>query len=434
MKMKKQPKVRIVRPDKRPIQLRYMCPDEERQIRISTGTRDEAEALRQKQELEAKLLLGINAKPRKISRSPNMRWEEFREEYTRLKVSTFRSEKAMRASEIRLDVCQAVIKPRTLSDLSSREVLAQLQAELLAGSLSQRKRRRSPRTVESYMRSLQSALNWAYKMGWLEERTTLDLLGIDDDSFEALQREIDGGRSPSPTALQSSSVSGAVALLAEPKKVAARNVAGYLEGAHKWMLIAGHHDHIGGFSGESDTTYNGADDNASGTSLVLELAEYFASKEAGNRWNLAFATFSAEEVGLFGSRAFERNEWLDLDSVSMMINIDMVGRNADAPISIFGDGFVSGVAEILEEISVDFSGGIDLQGRAHEPMSDHDVFRRLEIPFVMFHTGLHEDYHEVSDHPELIDYRRMSDIGVMIARFIERVMEADPQPVWRDER
>jgi len=233
--------------------------------------------------------------------------------------------------------------------------------------------------------------------------------------------------------LQSSSVSGVVALLEEPRNVAARNVAGYLEGTQKWMLIAGHHDHIGEFSGDGDTTYNGADDNASGTSLVLELAEYFASKEAGNRWNLAFATFSAEEVGLFGSRAFERNEWLDLDSVSMMINIDMVGRNNDAPISIFGDGFVSGVTDILEEISVDLSGGIDLQGTAHEPMSDHDLFRRLKIPFVMFHTSLHEDYHEVSDHPDLLDYRRMSDIGILIAKFIEQVMEADPQPEWREE-
>ena len=177
----KSPSVIMVCPAKRPIQLRYMCPDEGRQIRISTGTRDEAEALRQKQELEAKLLLGISAKPKQVTRGANMRWEEFREEYSRLKVATFRSKQTVKTTESRLNVCEAVAHPRTLSEMASAETLAKLQAELRIGARSQRNKPRSPRTVLSYMRSLQAALNWAHRMKWLPERMSLDLM-VDDDT------------------------------------------------------------------------------------------------------------------------------------------------------------------------------------------------------------------------------------------------------------
>ena len=180
--MKRPPKVRIARPKNRPFQLRYTCPEEGREVRMSTGTRDEKKAQQQKEQLEAKLLLGIDAKPKRVERGPRMKWEDFRHDYTRLKVSTFRSEKAMDVAEICLDLCESIISPRVLNDMASPETLSRLQAELLAGSNSRRKRRRSPHTVESYMRTLQAALNWGHKMGWLADKVTLDLLDVDDDS------------------------------------------------------------------------------------------------------------------------------------------------------------------------------------------------------------------------------------------------------------
>ena len=90
-KVARVPKVRIARPSNRPFQLRYTCPVEQREFRVSIGCRDEAEAQRQKKELEAKLLLGIEAKPRQTVKGPSMAWDDFRDEYSRLKVPTFSS-------------------------------------------------------------------------------------------------------------------------------------------------------------------------------------------------------------------------------------------------------------------------------------------------------------------------------------------------------
>ncbi len=181
MKSKNIPTVRIVRPSKRPFQLRYFCPDEQREIRISTGTRDEDQAEQKKKDLEAKLRLGIDAKPRNVTKGPSMRWEEFRGEYSRLKVATFRSENAKYTAEIRLDVCESIVLPRTLGDMADPTNLAMLQAELLTGAKS-RLDKRSPRTVESYVTTLQAALNWAHKpMRWLPGRCEFEALDTETD-------------------------------------------------------------------------------------------------------------------------------------------------------------------------------------------------------------------------------------------------------------
>ncbi|HJN08632.1 MAG TPA: site-specific integrase [Pirellulaceae bacterium] len=180
MNKRKIPTVRIGRPSRRPFQLRYTCPVEDREVRISTKTRDECEAERQKKELEAKLLLGIEAKPRTVVKGPSMPWGDFRHEYSRLKVSTFLSENSMYTAEMRLDVCESIISPRTLGKMASPDTLARLQAELLAGAMS-KKEKRSPNTVESYVRTLQAALNWGHKLGWLPEVLHLDF-DVDDES------------------------------------------------------------------------------------------------------------------------------------------------------------------------------------------------------------------------------------------------------------
>jgi len=142
MTKRKIPTVRIASPTGRPIQLRYICPIENREIRISTKTRDEDEAERKKKELEARLLLGIDAKPRKVVKGPSMSWADFRESYTQLKVSTFRNEETKTSTDIRIDICESVVNPRMLREMASEDTLALLQAKLLA-------RGRSAHTVKS---------------------------------------------------------------------------------------------------------------------------------------------------------------------------------------------------------------------------------------------------------------------------------------------
>lgn len=162
-------------------QIRYTCPIQKREVRISTKTADEAEAIEQRKSVEAKLQLGIEIAPRRKSTlGPAMPWADFREEYTRLKVATMRSENAAESAEYRLDVCEAVMQPKTLGQMANPSNLATLQARLLAGYGSKLKSC-SPHTVKGYMATLIAALNWAHRpMRWLPDAVEFDLLETDD--------------------------------------------------------------------------------------------------------------------------------------------------------------------------------------------------------------------------------------------------------------
>lgn len=164
---RKIPKVRIVRYPGRPYQLRYDCPLEKRQIRISTGTRDDEEAEQQKAELEAKLLLGISTSSgREKVLGPEMTWSDFREQYRILHLATVRNSTAVHA-ESRLDLAERILKPKTLGNMADPNALQQLQAKLLAGEQSRRKKPRSHHTVKGYIGCILAALNWAHLQGWL---------------------------------------------------------------------------------------------------------------------------------------------------------------------------------------------------------------------------------------------------------------------------
>ena len=174
-KAKKTPKVRKGHPNNRPIQLRYFCPIENREVRLSTGTYDEAEADQQEAELQAQLLLGIApSKQHKKATGPQMLFEDFREDYRELQLSTLR-DKSARDAECRLDIAERIIKPRTLADVASPDVLHRLQARLLAGAESVKTKAnpkgkaRSPHTVKGYMASVMASLNWAHLQGYLPE-------------------------------------------------------------------------------------------------------------------------------------------------------------------------------------------------------------------------------------------------------------------------
>ena len=161
------PEVFIARPSGRPFQLRYICPVENRPIRVSIGSRDEGEAFRMKAELEAKLLLGIETRPGKEKRAgPDMAWDDFREQYRVLHLTTVRDGTAIHA-ESRLDLAERILKPRTLGDVADPNALQRLQARFLAGEQSRRVKPRSTHTVRGYMNSVLSAINWAYLQDWL---------------------------------------------------------------------------------------------------------------------------------------------------------------------------------------------------------------------------------------------------------------------------
>ncbi|TWT60841.1 tyrosine-type recombinase/integrase [Rubinisphaera italica] len=176
------PKVRIVEPSGRPIQVRYHCPIEKREIRISTGSRDRNVAELLKREIEAKLLLGIEIQSasEKI-RGPEMDWKDFREEYRVLHLATVRDKTAQDA-ESRLDIAERIIKPKSLGKMADTTALQALQVKLLSGEHSRDNRPRSDYTVRGYMKAVLAALNWAYRQDWLEREPKLPRLRISKGS------------------------------------------------------------------------------------------------------------------------------------------------------------------------------------------------------------------------------------------------------------
>jgi aminopeptidase YwaD len=203
------------------------------------------------------------------------------------------------------------------------------------------------------------------------------------------------------------------------KKRAGHNVVGYIDnGAATTAVFGAHFDHLGyGEDGNSmirnsseKSIHNGADDNASGTAALIELARMLKSSKAKNN-NYLFIAFSGEELGLFGSKYFVENPTIDLKAVSYMINMDMVGRLNDSTkvLTVGGIGTSPVWGELFPAIPVvetkkskqPFIFKYDSSGTGP---SDHTSFYRKDIPVLFYFTGLHTDYHKPSDDADKINY------------------------------
>lgn len=188
------------------------------------------------------------------------------------------------------------------------------------------------------------------------------------------------------------------------------NVLGYLPGESDTTIIIGaHYDHLGWgapgslYRGKEPKIHHGADDNASGSSGVLELARYYSERVTPPHFSMLFASFSGEEAGLLGSSYFSRNMTIDSSKIRMMINMDMIGRLADQEkgLAIFGTGTCNEFKTYFDSLeSDDFTLTIKESGTGP---SDHTAFYNRDIPVLFFFTGAHEDYHKPSDVTEKID-------------------------------
>jgi len=218
------------------------------------------------------------------------------------------------------------------------------------------------------------------------------------------------------------------------EEVTLRNVAGILRGSDpvlrdEMVVLVAHHDHLGGFEGEGDTVYNGADDNASGTAAILELARAFGARGPARR-SLVFVTFSAEERGLLGSRSMVDRNQLDVERVVFLLNLDMIGRNPDEPIAVMGDGFSPGIEQVLARANRGLDLRYDLAGTGYSGNSDHDPFFDRGVPFVNLFSGFHPDYHQLTDHPDKLSYERMARITELTGRVAVTVAEASRPPAF----
>jgi len=200
-------------------------------------------------------------------------------------------------------------------------------------------------------------------------------------------------------------------------RVTTQNVAGLLEGSdpvlkNEYIIIGGHFDHLG-MGGEGSgsrapdlyAVHNGADDNASGASGVIELAQKMSANRAKLERSVIFVSFAAEEMGLLGSKEFVNKPPVDLKKVNAMINLDMVGRlNPETnSISIGGTGTSAEADSILKTLEINRPYKITHSTDGYGP-SDHASFYSENIPVFYFTTGAHEDYHTPTDDADKINY------------------------------
>lgn len=203
--------------------------------------------------------------------------------------------------------------------------------------------------------------------------------------------------------------------------ITGNNVIGFLNNnAENTIVIGAHYDHLG-FGGEGSlyrdsikAVHNGADDNASGIAVLLNLAERLQNKNTNN--NYLFIGFSGEEMGLLGSNFFVKNPTIDTKKISYMINMDMVGRmKKDSSLAVYGTGTSAVFKDILRVNNTHFK---LIQQESGVGPSDHTSFYLADIPVLHFFTGQHEDYHKPGDDSEKLNYRGMQLIADYILNII----------------
>ncbi len=213
------------------------------------------------------------------------------------------------------------------------------------------------------------------------------------------------------------------------KKNATRNVIALYRGCDpafekEAIVIGAHFDHVGSYGEKTnparlgrptkfDGIWNGADDNASGTSAVMEIAQAFALARIPVKRTIVFVCFSAEEHGLYGSTHYVENPVIPLEQTSAMINLDMVGRNPRRPVIVFGlESDEDRVFQkSLEQIGQRLGSLKFRQCRGAYGGSYHWPFMKNGIPSVFFFTGYHKDYHHIGDEVDKISCDRVRDIA-----------------------
>ena len=227
------------------------------------------------------------------------------------------------------------------------------------------------------------------------------------------------------------------------------NVLGYIEGSDlkdELLIITAHYDHLGK---HDSLIFNGADDDASGVSAALEIAEAFMlAKKAGHgpRRSILIMPVSGEEKGLLGSRYYTDNPIYPLENTVANLNIDMIGRlddwhdNGNYVYLIGSDRLSYDLHNLNEKINDDYI-GIDLDYRFNDKddpnryyyRSDHYNFAKNNIPVIFYFNGVHEDYHKPSDTIEKIDFDKINTITRLIFLTAWEIANRDERIRLRDD-
>ncbi len=232
---------------------------------------------------------------------------------------------------------------------------------------------------------------------------------------------------------------------ADPSRAApltSQNVLAVIPGegilAGEWVVLGAHYDHVGWVMNGAPIVYNGADDNASGTAMVLELArslgEWVAIGGGGprGRRSIMIHTYGAEEVGLVGSYYFCNNPTVPMGDIVAMLNFDMVGRFSQNGLVLIGYSSSADWLEILSEVDGELPEFRTSDSGLNR--SDQACFYAYQRPVLFFHTGTHNEYHTPLDDIGLIDFDGMMTIGEVAVGLAVRLAVRSEAPVFSGVR
>jgi len=256
--------------------------------------------------------------------------------------------------------------------------------------------------------------------------------------LEATEKEIDADLKPRSFALPGVEVRESVDVERVVKTV--HNVLGYLPGeSQEYIIVGAHYDHLG-LGGQfsmapamTGTVHPGADDNASGTAGVLELAHYFSTEYSGSaprpKRGILFITFAGEELGLLGSSYYANHPILPINQAVAMLNMDMIGRVRDDKLYIGGAATGVTFRADLEDLASRTSFRIDYSESGYGS-SDHTSFTAKQVPVLFFFSGLHGDYHKPSDTWDKINVPGAVQVLQLVAGMVQKLEDEKDRPVF----
>jgi hypothetical protein len=248
-------------------------------------------------------------------------------------------------------------------------------------------------------------------------------------NVDELEADIDKDLKPESFAFPDSiRVDGEVDIRHEVKTV--HNVVAYVPGTtDEYVIIGAHYDHLG-MGGQYSLApgvtaiHPGADDNASGTAGVVELARWYA-KQPKQKRGILFLNFAGEEMGLLGSAWYVAHPELPLEKAVAMINMDMIGRIRSGKVYVGGTSTGSGLRALVENVAPKYPLKIDFSEGPESASSDHTSFITGQVPSLFFFSGLHGDYHKPSDTADKIDAPDAAELLAMVSEVADD-LRADP--------
>lgn len=256
-------------------------------------------------------------------------------------------------------------------------------------------------------------------------------------SLTAIEKEIDKDLKPQSKELAGWTVKGEVSV--QRQEVEVKNVVGVLEGegphAEETIVIGAHYDHLG-MGGPNSAAHgvkaihNGADDNGSGTTVLLEVARQIVAKGNPPR-RIVFIAFTGEERGLVGSARYVREPLVPIDKTVAMLNLDMVGRLDDEKLIVHGTGTAKEFDALTDRLGKEHGFAITKKPGGFGP-SDHASFYGAKVPVLFYFTGTHTDYHRPSDDFEKLNIAGMRRVASLVTETAEVLAQAEGRPAYQE--